>query len=317
MRARLSTLQMRHLGLFVLVAGVVATVVFFGVREAGLVEQAGPAADSTMAESRPATQQQDSDGEQTSEPLTLTLNAPEICEANRARRLTSSVLRENEQGVRVRQRIAHGWRVFEEVQVRWRVEGGTPPYTLTIDGEPRDARAAYNGQFGEASVGCADPSVGTFFEEVSRRAGVTRLYRANPEVDSGWKRIRAVVAHGNGRTSEASVHVYVILNADDRRQLLKGGETYRVYGHLMTVPDEINLRFGEHSSGSGGVSAYSFFIAGTPAYIWLNTKTFEEVGRWLPEQGAQGVAPGIDLSDKLDQFAQSIGQLPNLSRGHE
>lgn len=287
MRAKLTRIRLRDLALFVAVAGIVAVAAVFAAREAGLD---GP-------------------------PLTLTLSAPDICETTRGQGADWATQIVDDEGNDLgNERTYVGHFSVAGAPVQWQVIGGVGPYTLEFDGETRDKAHEYAGASGEASVGCATTTVESFFWSAPSEPDVLhRAYRADPEVDSGWKTVRAVVTDANGDTAEATTRFYVILKTDDWRHVLRGGETYRVFGHLMTVPEGINLEIGDHSSGS--VSAQSFVIAGTRAVIWLSTDAFEEVGRWLPEEGVQGTAEGVDLDTKLDELADSIGQLPKLNRG--
>ena len=138
-----------------------------------------------------------------------------------------------------------------ETPVTWSVSGGAAPYTLQIDGEGRDAAGAYAGASGTASVSCALRSSGVFFphplDEEHRR------YRTEPEVDSGLKTIRAVVTDGSGATAEASIAVYVILAVGSSGDILQGGETYRVLGTLLTVPEGVDhLILGGMVESDGG-----------------------------------------------------------------
>ena len=302
MRAMLSRLRARDAALFVLIAGLVAAAVIAAGREAGWGGSAVGQA----------------------EPLILTLSAPEVCETRSAERAAASLLRTDAEGNRERYTHVYGWSGIASVPVRWRVSGGAGPYTLVIDGEPEDADGAYAFYVGEAMVGCADTSVGTSFREASDNR-FERLYRADPQVDSGLKTIQAVVTDVNGRTAAASVDVYVILSTGSDRDLLARGQTYRVFDHLITVPAGIDMRIGDASTGSGGSSYQSLYIEGTsPAVvIWFELDTFRETKREIHSSdygsGARGASrySGDELRDfhsYLDALASSIGQLPNLSR---
>ncbi|MCY3734330.1 MAG: hypothetical protein OXG42_08620, partial [Chloroflexi bacterium] len=241
MRARLSRVRPRDLALFLVVSAVVTVVGVMAGREAGIGQQTGASVEAVLTGQSSASQQQRSEGEST---MTLTLTAPDICEVEGARHWGYSDLQTNADGVRERVWVSYGWRVAEEIPVSWRVEGGTPPYTLVIDGEERDADGAYAGQAGDAMVSCADSSVETFFEEVHPQLGVTRLYRSEPHVDSGWKAIRAVVTDANGRTAQASVDVYLIRSLGSSGEILTRGETYRILGHLLTAPANFEVEIG-------------------------------------------------------------------------
>ena len=106
----------------------------------------------------------------------------------------------------------------------------------------------------------------------------------------------------------------MLLNTDNWLHVLRGGETRCVFSHLMTIPEGINLQIADHSNEAEGPNTQCFAIVSTGAYISLHDQTYEEMGCWLPEEGAQGAAGSVDLDAKLDQRANSIGQLPNLNR---
>ena len=194
--------------------------------------------------------------------------------------------------------------------MRWQVSGGQAPYTLVIDHESRDQhREDFSGAKGTEFVGCADTSVGTSFWS----QGKGRLYDANPNVDSGWKKVNAVVTDANGGTATASTEFYVILIVDRVDHQMRGGETYRVYGRLMTAPKGTTLGIGELIS-TQGPSIQSFELVGTGYVVLLNAATYKEVDRWVPEVIGAGAEGQIDHSKALDQLVDSIGKLPDLSR---
>lgn len=326
---RLKRLRMRDIAVFVIVAGMVAVVAVFAGREAGVGQRTEAVTEGTEAEPqrRSAEGQVDQQTEprrspetqEDEEALQLTLSASEICETERARNVGGWELRTNDQGARVHEFVSTGWRVFAETSVSWRVGGGTPPYTLTIDGEPRDAHGAYKGQSGVASVGCADPSVGTFFEEVSRQVGMTRLYRANPDVDSGSKTIRGVVTDANGSTAEASVQVYVILAVDDDGEVLKRGRTYRVRGHLLTAPANYDVELDgialsecpeNPPPGYRCETEYSFAFVGVDAGLALYASDFAEASRWNRSVAGASGSTAASIDDAIDDFVDSVGQPP-------
>ena len=296
MRARLSRIRLRDVVLFAVVAGAVAVAALFAAREAGLGDR------SAVAEG---------------EPLTLTLTAQSaVCETERARWWGYSGLRTNEQGRRVREPVTIGWVADAVVPVRWQVSGGTAPYTLVIDRESRDVERDYRSPAGTAKVGCGDTTVGTFFQEEDPAEGEMRFYRTDPEIDSGWKTVRATVTDANGATAEATVDVYVIYVTGNHDDLLRGGKTYRVFGHLITIPDGVDMRIGDASTD--GVR--SFYIEGTDPFvvIWLNKRTYREVKREVPSEdgtGARGSSAysASDLQQfqaAFNQFANSVGRLP-------
>ncbi len=189
---------------------VVAVIAVLATREPGIGE--APATAAPSGQSVAATQS-DSVAAET-EPLTLSLSAPALCETEAGRRGTAGLY-----GV-------------GETPVKWTVTGGTGPYTLEIDGEVRDARHEYLGAKGSASVSCALETGNVYFGPDTPGREVRR-YRGNTVVDSGPKTIQAVVTDAQGVTAEASLDIHVILVNPN---VLKRGETYRVWGRLFTAP---------------------------------------------------------------------------------
>ena len=211
-QTRLRTLRVRDVALFAVVTALVAVGGVFAARWAGL--DGAPAA-------------------ATEEPLTLKLSATQqICETDHAARISGGESWKDEDGTWHEKLTIYGWGRVTTVPVRWQVSGGQAPYTLVIDHETQDEHRGYFGASGVARVGCADASVGTSFWW-----GVTedRMYDTDPMVDSGWKTVNAVVTDANGDTATASAEFYVILIVDRVDHQMRGGETYRVYGRLMTA----------------------------------------------------------------------------------
>ena len=195
------------------------------------------------------------------------------------------------------------------IPVRWNVQGGQAPYTLVIDHETRDEHRDDVGSSGTAQVGCADASVGTDFSW--ERYG--RMYDANPMVDSGWKTVNAVVTDANGDTAQASTEFYVLLTVGDVNHQMRGGETYRVYGRLMTAPKGTTLEIGAIGFTQDS-TIQTFILVGTGATVLLNADTYEEVDRWLPEVTRAGAEGQIDINKALNQLVDSIGKPHDLSR---
>ena len=191
--------------------------------------------------------------EAATEPLTLTLSAPEICETTQARGYSGSRQWQDEDGNWVVESYSTGFGGVGETPVTWSAGGGVPPYNLMIDDETRDADQTYAGPSGTASVSCAMQIGETFIDD----NGQGRRYRTEPEVDSGLKTIRATVTDAAGATAEAAVDVYVILELNDSGDVLQSGKTYRVLGTLLTVPEAV-----DHASLGGVIES-----RGGP---WLN-----------------------------------------------
>ena len=243
------------------------------------------------------------------EPLTLALSAPQICET------TPSV-----KGVGGRidahgrsEIYTIGWRLPGEVEVAWAVNGGSGPYTLTIDGETRDGLGAFEGAKGTGWVSCALAHSEAFFQDpdgyvATNVADAPRYFHEEPEVDSGVKTIAATVTDATGATAEASVDVYVILELGSGGDRLEAGKTYRVFGGLVTVPQGIDLEILGGIDADGGETLYMLGIVGSSAHIMLTENTpHREVFRHVPSGGSGG---GLDLHAKFDELVASVGRLP-------
>lgn len=245
------------------------------------------------------------------EPLSLSLSVSKpICETERARIYGGSHSYRDEDGSWVEEETIYGWHGVSTVQVQWQARGGQEPYSLVIDSIPPYKGRPSAGSSGARKIGCADNSVGITHEYPLWGAdGV--LWLADPQVESGWKTIQAVATDANGDTAEATVDVYVVLVNPGSDRVLRGGETYRIYGQLFTVPDGIDMWCCEEGTEHPR-DTLSFFIKGySSASVVLDRVTFEEIERRIPPADAQS-AEGVSLDAKLDEFVDSIGQLPDL-----
>ena len=247
------------------------------------------------------------------EPLTLALSAPQICET------TPSV-----EGVGGRidahgrsETYTIGWRLPGEVEVAWEVNGGSGPYTLTIDGETRDSLGAFEGAKGTGWVSCALTHGEAFFRDpgggyvVTNIAEAPRYFHEEPEVDSGLKTIAATVTDATGATAEASVNVYVILKVKGSGTLLEGGKTYRVHGDLLTVPEGIDVEIDGYATSDGGV-IFELKIANHDAetFVEILPSGLRLAGRDVRVTDADAA---LDLHAKIDELAESIGRLPSIA----
>lgn len=290
MKSRLSRLRMRDLSLFVAVAGIVTVAAVFAAREAGL-------GGGAVAESERLV-------------LTLTPEA-DYCVTERAEEAWGY----GSGGVRQ----SSGWIVAAQMAVQWSVSGGEPPYTLEIGGQSAvPAGETFSSASGRVTIPCADTSLswrwGTYTEE-----GI-RYYDSDPEVDSGWHTIEAAVKDANDKKATATAEFYLVYSTGSYMDLLSGGETYRVFGHLLTIPDGVDMRISDSSTGSNGSGIQTFRIEGKDPFviIWLDARSFREVKREVPSNRSTGVSGSSSYSERelrefhsaFDAFADSVGKVP-------
>ena len=294
---RIRGVQPRQVALFLAVAALVAAAAYFGAREAGV-------GGSTAASGEGGTP----------EPLTLTLTAAsQICETTSSQEYARGATYQDAEGNWVYERRSDGWDDVSETPVTWAVSGGAPPYTLTIDGETRDAEQTYAGPSGTASVSCALRFGETFINDEDGRN-----YRTQPEVDSGLKTIRATVTDSAGATAEASVNVYVILELDDYDHFMQSGKTYRVLGTLLTVPEGVDhMSIGGFIDTDGGSGTLVGLGVADRGWILVRLGDLAEVDRSTRSasagDGAAAVGAGErDLDAQIDQVLDSVGRLPNV-----
>ena len=314
--------KLRDVALVVAVTTIVAVLGVVIGREAGIGEEIGASVASTPADNSAPLPQQQSD--ETSA-LTLSLSATrQICETPAPKRYGVS-RQQLENGRLTRQSVTIGWYSAAEVHVPidWRVSGGAPPFTIMIDNEPRDIDGEYAGPSGTAKVTCSDTSGGTFFEDDSwnNEVIVTRFHRVTPQPDSGWKTVRATVTDANGDTAEATTRFYVILDGPAYYpDLLKRGETYRIFGHLFTIPSEFDMQVGDSSTGSSGPGYQEFLVAGSNPYITIlfRIDNFTEVSREVPAQQSDAALSSdsstlqhYEIHAALGAFARSVDQYPD------
>ena len=303
MTARWRRLRPRDVALFWLVMAIAAIVVLLSASE---LCACGPrSASSADSEVAPA-------------PLSLTLNAPNICdilhgggELHGSKR--DSLGRPADYSI--------GWYAGSEIQVSWEVNGGQEPYTLTIDGETRDNIGSFDGATGTGWVSCALEHGEAFWVGDATDEGVIqdgtyladRYFREEPVVDSGLKQIEATATDANGQTASTSIEVYVVLSRGSTGDLLEAGKTYRIWGELLTIPEGFSLEIGgfEESFG-GGPPLYELNVPGGPWVIALEEGTNREVFR-RPlsfDAALDAFGDSIDLNQMLDELVASAGVLP-------
>ena len=310
--SRARRIEPKQAALFLVVAALVAAIVYFAGREAQ-VEQRVEAGEAVAQERAAEPPQQDDEeaGESTAEPLTLTLTASwRICETAQAQGYYGSRQWQDDEGNWQSEDYSAGWFGVAETPIAWSVAGGTAPYTLVIDGETRDAEQSYAGPSGTASVSCAMSPGETFVEDEEGRG-----YHAQPEVDSGLKTIRATVTDAAGATADASVQVYVILELPGSDGILQRGKTYRVFGHLITAPTGYDVRVGSVTQPACGAPSpgvrcgpeFSLILVGTGALISL----FMSDGAEGVRRYRDGRESGTDAVEAaFDALVDSVNRLP-------
>ena len=269
------------------------------------------------------------------EPLTLTLSAPEICDVERASREATAIVTGKNEDTGEAQYKFGDWADVQTVLVRWQASGGAPPYTLVIDGESRDANGEYIGESGGAFVSCALENGETYFSD--RWGPMQRWHRTAPTVDSGLKTIHATVTDSAGATGSASIDVYAVRKVASSGTTLEAGKTYRVHGHLVTVPlgvDMLLLGGGEADCDGTGCESWFQIAAddGPPnvgihighsvgVNVGLRTGAVDgrlhehnEVLLAADDPRNKGGSSEHWLHGKFDELVESIGRMPEVER---
>ncbi len=315
MKAKLSRIRLRDVALFGVVAGVVAVVVVIAGREAGIGERAGAGVEAEPAQPQPQAQEDRQEQAEPTEPLTLTLNARRICETepgSGGAGLTAIVDDDGE--IQSYESEFLGWWGVAEIPVNWQITGGTAPFQLEIDGERRDASGTYQGESGTASVSCATTTLDRVWDYADDDG---RGFAADPEVDSGPKTVRAVVTDANGQTAEASVEIYVILDFEAGFHVMRRGQTYRVFGFLITAPPDYDLRLagvGEPDcsdvpEGERCGASFAVQLVGAESGVTLYLSDGAEDGRWNWSRASQTRETAAQIQAALDAVVESVGKV--------
>ena len=293
----------KHAALFLVVTALVAAIVYFTGREAQVDQRVE--AGAAVTQERPT------------EPLTLTLTASRrICETGDGQGYFGGRSYQDDEGNWRSETWSTGWADVAETPITWSVTGGTAPYTLVIDGETRDAEQSYTGPSGTASVSCAMGLGETFIDD-------GRRYRAQPEVDSGLKTIHATVTDGTGATASASAQVYVIQAVGGSDDIMQSGETYRLYGTLLTVPatvDDLVIGGMVESDGGGPTSVgLGLSAGGAEGWILVEVRGLREVARSTRSATAGDGDPAVGASEtaldaQIDELVESFGRRPQFQR---
>ncbi len=312
MNARLRRITLRDAALFALVTAAVAVSTVCGAQELGLDGERAEAVSQADVEQQTQAQSGQEEG---ADPLILTLTPEaDYCETERA----SESWGIGSGGVR----LSAGWVVSAEIGLQWNVTGGEAPYTLEIDGESEDAFGQrYSGAAGRATAPCVDTSVSWRWGR--SEGGAVRLYRSDPQIDSGWTSVRAKVTDANGDTAEATARFYVLLDlgGGSSGEILTRGETYRVNGVLMTAPEGYDLTIGGYDeldcpendpNPRCGEALNTFGLVGVDAWISLYEEDGELDSRRPEADGSGGPAgaAGDELTAAVDALVDSLGKLP-------
>lgn len=193
---------------------------------------------------------------------------------------------------------------IDTVPIAWSVSGGSPPYEILINGE------LFNQSSGEVDVAC----------------GRRRTDYGFRRVTSGITTVQATVTDAAGRSTSALHDLYglrVIRSQEGGPSWLAGGETFRLHGLLLTLPDAWSPTLGQYLSADCSVPAENcgdrFQLGG----MWINRWTGTEYSRSFHDS-SRGIhlviRPGDDAeipvrfqqhSEDYDQLVASIGEPPN------
>ena len=336
---RLRAVEPKQAALFLTVAALAAAAMYFGGREAGVgqpTEAGTTVAQEQPAEPVPQNSGEEPSGESDADPLTLTLKAPTMCEVKPADRYLLGIAGPIDENGENEESYEFGdWFGVANVLVRWQASGGTPPYTLVIDGEPRDAHGEYVGEAGGALVSCALEIGETYFDD--RWGESERWHRTEPTVDSGLKTIHATVTDSSGATASASIDIHAIRELGSSGTALQPGKTYRVWSWLVTIPLDTYVIVGdieeancvgpdcEHTIGSFVAKDGRHVVvvgiglrSGTPIgrQHWIEGEEYEYGSAMLPADDPRNDGGALEhpLHAKVDDLLASIGRHPHVDR---
>ena len=200
--------------------------------------------------------------------------------------------------------------VAPSLNVEWQVTGGSAPYQILVDGE------RYEGATGVAKIIC-----GVWSNEG----------RYISDVDSGQMAILARVTDATGESASATAHIYavrVIRVVHTDNIVLARGQTYRVYGLLLTMPDEFDARLRDYVSSdcSNGVAAcedHFILFGGVGGEVspteYVSVQYSIALQRWSATEHWRSVWPGYadetresglvaSTNDALDRLVASLGK---------
>ncbi len=222
-------------------------------------------------------------------PPTITLSGPTVCETDRDYFFSDTEI--------------------DTVPITWTVNGGAPPYEILINGE------LFNQPSGQVEIPC----------------GKLRDQDGTPRVTSGITTVQAAVTDAAGRSAAALHDLYAIRIIHSKGRippLLRGGETYRIHGLLLTMPRGLALRLDAYLSQNCPTrdeTCRDRFRLDSGAtdisiYRWSRTehsRSFHDASRGIH---LNNIRPGDDIeiphrfqqiNDRYDELLASIGQPPN------
>ncbi|MDE2891791.1 MAG: hypothetical protein OXN86_04735 [Chloroflexota bacterium] len=224
--------------------------------------------------------------------LSLTLDAPDVCEFELP-------------AIESEEQILVG-----SVEVRWSVSGGAAPYELTLGGQ------RLTGSNGHLSLPC----------------GPTASEVRSSSNTNGIVTLQAMVSDADGDLAVALHDLHIVQVIRERGTFpfsLKGPATYRVHGHLLTIPAGHGLELGRYIStdcGAPGPDCADRFELYAPyGKLVLDRWSGAEHSRVL--DGSSGREP-VEIhaddqnavvprhqqwaSDSFDELMSSIGDPPRL-----
>ncbi len=241
------------------------------------------------------------------EPLTITVSAPDVCEVRRPLQSIHTVIHaQDASGNRPDPTVTRywPWDGGGTMEVSWEVSGGEPPYYVLINGQPVD------GASGTVELSCA-MSHGVYQSHPVHGRTVAEA----PLTDSGVLEIEAEVSDQSltGGRAKATTKTYALLSAD-HDHTLRGGQTYRIAGRLMTIPEGMAMQMGDYLGlalqlhvvrGEGPSEQRPWIMVKVAGHIDYSEPWWEayEQRRWLGD--GRPFASATALGEQFDRLLAS------------
>ncbi len=197
------------------------------------------------------------------------------------------------------------------MEIEWQNSGGKPPYTLFLAG------GEFEGESGTLRLQCR------YFEGGGS--------------DTGWITVPALARDSVGAIGSAMVQTLALAHNSSTREheteFLNGGKAYRLLGMLMTIPEGITLDLREEGipvilheceEDEDGNEVFPceastrLVTTGGSLVVWFALES-RLLYKWEILDSDWRSDPGIrvetreELDELMDQWADSIGQSPDLS----